>query len=315
MPHIPVLLDEIVSWINPRPGGRYLDGTLGLGGHTRALLQHCRGKAEILGIDRDLQTLNQAEKSLQDISGKIIFAHTSFGLFENVLREIGWSQVDGALLDLGVSSMQIDQSERGFSFLQDGPLDMRMDPSSGTPPAKRLVNTCSVYELKDIISRLGEDPLAGRIARAIADARQIRTIETTLELADIVSKAYPAKMRATARNHPATRTFQALRMAVNKELEDLSDFLAAIPGRLTPGARVAVISFHSLEDRLVKQAFRRESKDCGAPCGCSPPDPSRRATKKKSAIQEAAAPSSEWPNVLHLRMEALPGRFCWLFWP
>ncbi|NCC25067.1 MAG: 16S rRNA (cytosine(1402)-N(4))-methyltransferase RsmH [Deltaproteobacteria bacterium] len=269
MAHIPVLLEQIVSWIAPRAGGRYMDGTLGLGGHTRALIEAANGEAEVLGIDRDLKTLERAQSNLADVSDQIIFAHASFAHFEDVLAEIGWRSLDGAILDLGVSSMQLDEAERGFSFLQNGPLDMRMDPSSGLAPASRLVNLTPVHELKRIIAEYGEEPLAGRIARAIVDARRVRPLETTVELAEVILKAYPAKIRAKSRNHPATRTFQALRIAVNRELDELDKFLGRIPARLNPGARMAVISFHSLEDRRVKHAFRRESKGCI----CPPHDP------------------------------------------
>jgi S-adenosyl-methyltransferase MraW len=180
------------------------------------------------------------------------------------LADVGWDGLDFILADIGVSSLQIDRAERGFSFLADGPLDMRMDPGQGRS-AEVLVNESPVTLLKDIIRDYGEDPMAGRIARAIDDARAQKRIESTLELARIVERAYPAKWRATSRNHPATRTFQALRMTVNNELGELETFLRKAVGLLRPGGRVAVITFHSLEDRMVKHFFRDEATGCRCP--------------------------------------------------
>jgi 16S rRNA (cytosine1402-N4)-methyltransferase len=193
------------------------------------------------------------------------FEHLPFSRFEDALDEAGWDEADGVVADLGVSSMQLDQSARGFSFLSDGPLDMRMDPDAGLEPASRLVNRASAERLKQILREYGEEPMCGRIARAIVNARAEAPIETTARLAGIVERAYPAKWRRTARTHPATRTFQALRIAVNDELGELSEFLARIPSRLKPGGRVAIISFHSLEDRMVKRAFRDMARDCVCP--------------------------------------------------
>jgi 16S rRNA (cytosine1402-N4)-methyltransferase len=263
--HKSVLLEEVANWLSPVPGGRYLDATLGLGGHSMELLERTAGKIEIVGLDRDRQALEQAEKRLASYRGKVCFAHLPFSRFEDALDEAGWDAVDGAVADLGVSSMQLDQSVRGFSFLADGPLDMRMDPDSGLEPASRLVNRASAERLKQILREYGEEPMCGRIARAIVKARGDAPIETTSRLADIVERAYPAKWRRTARTHPATRTFQALRIAVNDELGELSEFLERIPGRFKPGGRVAVISFHSLEDRMVKRSFRDMARDCTCP--------------------------------------------------
>ncbi|MDL2307921.1 16S rRNA (cytosine(1402)-N(4))-methyltransferase RsmH, partial [Desulfovibrio sp. OttesenSCG-928-C06] len=209
----------------------------------------------------------------------------AFADFEDALDELGWDYIDGALVDLGVSSLQLDKPERGFSFLHDGPLDMRMNPNGGHEPAAALVNRATVQRLKEIIEIYGEEPQAGRIARAIDDARSAKPIETTLELASIVENAYPPKWRATARNHPATRTFQALRLVVNEELAQLEAFLERIVPRLAPGGRVAVISFHSLEDRIVKHFFRTASTGCLCPpsilhCRCGHEASLRLVTKK-----------------------------------
>lgn len=268
--HAPVMLREVLDFLAPRPGGRYLDGTLGLAGHAQAVLDAAdsanQGEAkpaELMGLDRDAASLAIARERLARFGERVKTRHMAFSDFETALDEAGWGTLDGALVDLGVSSPQLDEAHRGFSFLRDGPLDMRMDPSGSTgggpPPASRLVNEASFERLCRIIGDLGEEPMAGRIARAIVEARDEAPIESTLQLAAIVSRAYPAKWRATARNHPATRTFQALRMAVNRELEELETFLGRIVDRLAIGGRVAVISFHSLEDRAVKLAFRAES--------------------------------------------------------
>lgn len=263
--HVSVLLNEVIDYLDPKPGGYYLDGTLGLAGHSEALLKRTEGKAHLLGIDRDLDTLERARKRLEPFGDNVVTAHARFSEFEMVLRDVNWDELDGALLDIGVSSMQIDQPERGFSFKTEGPLDMRMDPSGGMPPASSIVNKASYEKIKFIIGRYGEDPMCGRIAKAILEARSVAPIETTTHLASIVERAYPAKWRAKSRNHPATRTFQALRMVVNSELEELEAFLKRILDRLRPGGRLAVITFHSLEDRMVKHMFKEESTGCICP--------------------------------------------------
>lgn len=263
--HIPVLRDEVISYLAPKPGGKYLDGTLGMGGHTEAILKAAGEGAQVLGCDRDREAIALASQRLEPFEGRVHFAHSRFSQFETALADIGWDSLDGAMIDIGVSSLQIDDPERGFSFLEDGPLDMRMGTLGDGTTASSLVNRASLEKLKRIIGKYGEDPMGGRISRAIIDAREKKPIETTLELAKIVEDAYPAKMRAKARLHPATRTFQALRMEVNQELQELEGFLEAILPYLKPGARVAVISFHSLEDRIVKRFFREEAKGCLCP--------------------------------------------------
>ena len=263
--HVPVLLQEVLDALDPQPGGRYLDGTLGLGGHARAVLERAGEGARLLGLDRDGEALALAQERLAPFGDRVAQAQSSYSRFGDVLDELGWDLVDGVLLDLGVSSLQLDGAERGFSFLHDGPLDMRMGSAFGAAPASSLVNKGSFQRIKWVIARYGEEPLAGRIARAIVEARREEPIETTSRLAAIVERAYPAKMRAKARNHPATRTFQALRMEVNQELEELQTFLGEVPARLRAGGRIVIISFHSLEDRIVKRAFRAEAKGCVCP--------------------------------------------------
>ncbi|MFV0423345.1 16S rRNA (cytosine(1402)-N(4))-methyltransferase RsmH [Oleidesulfovibrio sp.] len=263
--HVPVLLDEVLQYLSPAQGGYYLDGTLGLGGHSEAIMRQCDGNAHLLGLDRDRSALAMAAQRLAPFGDRVTTRYACYSQFDEVMDELGWTGLDGALIDIGVSSMQIDTPERGFSFYADGPLDMRMDTSGGMPAASELVNKASYESLKEIIDKYGEDPMAGRIARAILDARARNPIETTARLAEVVEQAYPAKWRAKARNHPATRTFQALRMAVNGELEELETYLQKIIARMNPGGRIVVITFHSLEDRLVKNVFRDEAKGCLCP--------------------------------------------------
>lgn len=283
--HIPVLLREVVDFLAPKKGGWYLDGTLGLGGHSEAILKAVDGDAHLMGLDRDTRALECAARRLTRFGNAVCVEHSQYSNFSAVLNEHGWPLLDGALIDIGVSSMQLDTPERGFSFVHDGPLDMRMNPEGGEAPASALVNRGSFEMLKRIIAEFGEEPLSGRIARAIVDRRAQGPIESTSELAEVVSRAYPAKWRATARNHPATRTFQALRIAVNKELEELEHFLGAIVHYLKPGARVAVITFHSLEDRIVKNAFRTAATPCVCPphvpvCVCGHKQTLRIITRK-----------------------------------
>ncbi len=273
-----------------------LDATLGLGGHSLAVLGLTGGKVDILGLDRDQSAIDRATANLSVYPGALTTCRMRFSHFPDALAEVGWESVDMALADVGVSSPQLDEAERGFSFIADGPLDMRMGVEDGAEPAENIVNNWSFERLRDMIRQYGEEPQAGRIARAIVYEREKKPITGTLELAALVERAYPAKWRATARNHPATRTFQALRMAVNQELEELKDFLDRIVDYLTPGGRVAVISFHSLEDRLVKTAFKLEASGCLCPprqpyCTCGHSPRVRILTKKPlvPTPEEAAA--------------------------
>lgn len=285
--HLPVMPEEVIEWLAPKPGARIVDGTLGLGGHTLALMQALGGRLEILGLDRDREVLDMARSRIRDAgyAGQVVLAHEQFSDMAEVLERLGWPSVDGVLLDLGVSSLQLDRRQRGFSFLEDGPLDMRMNSEQGGRTAGDLVNSASHEELKRIIRDYGEEPMAGRIASRIVKVREERSIEGTQELAGLVARAYPAKRRAKSRHHPATKTFQALRMAVNQELEELSRVLGIVPQVLKPGGRMVVIAFHSLEDRLVKQAFKREAARCVCPphqdlCTCDHRPGMRILTKK-----------------------------------
>ena len=251
--HLSVMLNEVLAALAPRRGGRYVDGTIGGGGHTRAIIEAVGSECQILGLDRDPETIAHLEQTLRPSFPHLILRQANFSQVESILNEIGWKTVDGMILDLGVSSFQLDQSGRGFTFQKDEPLDMRMDPESGQP-ASDLVNHLSEKELADLIFELGEDRASRRIARAIVWARQRQRFETSGQLADVVRRALYRPGRPP-RIDPATRTFQALRLAVNGELDHLAAFLESVPDCLGIGGRVAVISFHSLEDRLVKRAW------------------------------------------------------------
>jgi 16S rRNA (cytosine1402-N4)-methyltransferase len=271
--HVSVLLHEVLDALAPHPDGRYLDGTLGLAGHSSALMDRTGGKALLCGLDRDPQALERAAERLAPYGDHCRLFSLEYASFAEALDALGWDTVDGAMLDIGVSSLQLDVTSRGFSLHGDAPLDMRMDMGSLSHPLREgwmqsaytVVNQADIHTLRHLIETYGEDPQAARIARAIVDARQTAPIERTSQLADIVTKAYPAKWRAAARNHPATRTFQAIRMVVNDELGQLERFLDAILPRLSYGGRLAIISFHSLEDRIVKQKFKIWSTDCLCP--------------------------------------------------
>jgi len=246
--HDPVLLEESVLFLRPERGGTYVDCTLGLGGHTEALVS--RGAARVIGIDRDAEALAIAKERLGPVAGRVELVHADYRTLPAVLSKRGITAVDGILADLGVSSLQFESEGRGFSFRRDEPLDMRMDRSSG-PTAADLVNAARETELADVIFRYGEDRQSRRIARAIVASRPVTT---TGALAAIVRRAIPG--RGWQRIDPATRTFQALRIWVNGELEDLDTFVRRAAGHLAPAARLCVISFHSLEDRIVKHTMR-----------------------------------------------------------
>lgn len=267
--HLPVLRGEVTEIISPFPGGKYLDGTLGLGGHALALLQACP-EIEICGLDRDVQALSMARERLLPYGNRVHFFHSRFSRFSEALTELGLGKINGALLDLGVSSLQLDSAERGFSFRKNGPLDMRMNQLDPGKTAADFVNRSSFEELKQIFQIYGEDPQAAKIARTIVEARQKTPLEDTLTLAGLVRASYPRSWRHNSRNHPATRAFQGLRIAVNSEVEELRSFLEQILPWLAPGGKLAIISFHSIEDRIVKNTFREWAKGgaggCGAPC-------------------------------------------------
>jgi 16S rRNA (cytosine1402-N4)-methyltransferase len=261
--HVPVMVAEVVAWLRPRPGACLVDATVGLGGHATALLEAAPG-ARLLALDRDPAALARAGARLPPERTHVRQAH--FADLPLVLPTLGWSAADAVLLDLGVSSLQLDDPRRGFSFRADGPLDMRMDPRSELDAAA-VVNTWSEGELARVIAAYGEEPRARRVARAIVRARPVRS---TGELAAIVAAVLP---RGRSGRHPATRTFQAIRVAVNGELGGLAGFLETGWTLLRPGGRLAILAYHSLEDRLVKTAFLRWAAACLCPpemvgCAC-----------------------------------------------
>jgi 16S rRNA (cytosine1402-N4)-methyltransferase len=251
--HIPVLPQEVLDWLRPRPGGTYLDGTLGLGGHAGLILRQCGPDGRLFGFEWDAQAAALAAARLADFGGRFQLVPASYAemLAECQARNIG--PLDGILLDLGVSSLQFDSPERGFSFQSDAPLDMRMN-SSQPVTAAELISSLSPDELADIFYNYGEERQARRIARFVAEARLRGPVSSTRQLAEIVRQAVPVKYQPK-NIHPATKVFQALRIAVNRELDNLAKALADTPQLLAPGGRLCVITFHSLEDRMVKQAF------------------------------------------------------------
>lgn len=254
MLHKPVLYQEIIHALGPQRGGRYVDCTLGAGGHARGILEACAPDGLLLGLDVDPQALALARETLAPYEGRVRLVQASHITLSEQLAAAGWDAVDGILLDLGASSMQFDSAERGFSFTQDGPLDMRFGPHV-LQSAADLVNSLPEKDLADLIFEYGEDRESRKIARAIVEHRPLHT---TRELVAVIEKASP---RRGNRLHPATRTFQALRIAVNDELAAVEKTLPQAVASLRPGGRCAVISFHSLEDRIVKDFFRDQSRD------------------------------------------------------
>ncbi len=253
--HESVLADEVIEVLGPRPGMRYVDGTIGGGGHAARILEASAPDGALIGLDRDPDALDAARVRLEPFGDRVTLVHARFGELQSVLSALSVPQVDGILVDLGVSSPQLDVAERGFSFTKVGPLDMRMDTTQGDTLAELLRRT-PTDELRDIIRDYGEERYAGRIARAIHEAIRADAGLSTADLARVIARAMPPGAARRDRIDPATRTFQALRIAVNDELGELERFLAVFPDLLLSGGRCAVISFHSLEDRPVKERLR-----------------------------------------------------------
>ncbi len=287
--HQSVMPGEVLHWLQPRPGGIYLDGTLGGGGHARLILDNAPD-SRLIGLDRDPAALRAAACRLEDYAGRITLRHAAFARAAEVVAELGVEKLDGMLLDLGVSSHQLDTPERGFSFQHDAPLDMRMDPGAGETAAD-FIARAEESELVRIFFDYGEERYARRIARAIVRRRERQAPATTADLAQLVRAAVPGGRRP-ARIHPATRVFQALRIQVNDELEQLREGLTRGIELLRPGGRMVVISFHSLEDRIVKQLFRDKARGCVCPprlpvCQCHQVPTVKVLTKK--GVKAAAA--------------------------
>ena len=297
--HQPVLYHEIIHALQPKNAGHYVDGTLGAGGHARGILEACTPEGRLLGLDVDPQALALARENLAPYGQRARLLQASYDSLAETLRELGWKKVDGILLDLGLSSMQLDTPERGFSFQQDAPLDMRFDPASPTSAAD-LVNSLPQDDLADLIYRYGEERASRRIAQAIVKARPLRT---TRQLAAAIEAVSPRKGHI----HPATKTFQALRIAVNEELDRVENVLPQAVAALKSGGRLAIISFHSLEDRIVKEYFRRESRDCICPprqpvCTCGHKATLKEITRKPITPGEAESAANPRSRSAKLRI-------------
>ena len=261
--HVTVLREETVQLLDAGAGGRFVDATIGLGGHSEAILNASRDNT-VIGIDQDEAAVQLAAERLKDYGERISIYHSNFANIKDVLRRAGVSEVDGIIADLGVSSLQLDSENRGFSFRFDAPLDMRMDPNSGEPTAAELLETLSETEIANIIYRFGEERFSRRIARRIVERRAAGSpVTTTAELARLIEKS--VRRSPKDKIHPATRTFQALRIAVNREIEILDQFIVDAVSVLKIEGRLAIITFHSLEDRIVKQTFQRLAGRCFCP--------------------------------------------------
>ena len=261
--HVSVLLNETLEGLAIKPNGTYVDCTLGGGGHSHAIGERLSSEGMIIGLDQDVAALEAASQRLSDLACRVKVIKTNFSNLKQALHEAGIDKVDGFVFDLGVSSHQLDTAERGFSYMQDGPLDMRMN-QSGTLTAETIVNTYSGEDLYRIIWEYGEERWAKRIVQFILEAREEAPIMTTFQLVDIIKRAIPAKARQEG-PHPAKRTFQALRIEVNQELQILHDAFVDAVSMLQVGGRIAVITFHSLEDRITKQTFKELAQGCTCP--------------------------------------------------
>lgn len=261
--HVPVMLGECLDGLKIKADGVYVDGTVGGGGHSSEIVKRLSDKGRLICFDKDEDALKASGARLADFKDRVTFVHDDYKNMPEHLNEMGVGKVDGILLDLGVSSYQLDNAERGFSYMKDAPLDMRMDRSQRVS-AYEVVNTYGEDEIAKILFDYGEEKLARAIARKIVNRRSEKPIETTLELAKIVEDTYPAKTRWKY-GHPAKRTFQAIRIEVNDELSSLGEAITAMARRLEKGGRMAVITFHSLEDRIVKTAFKELSLACTCP--------------------------------------------------
>ncbi len=291
--HISVLLNETIEQLNINPDGIYVDGTLGGAGHSSKIAQRLSDKGRLIGIDQDDAAIETATERLSVFGDKVTIVRSNYCEIKNVLNELGIEKVDGILLDLGVSSYQLDTAERGFSYMEDAPLDMRMDRRQEMT-AKNIVNEYSESELFHMIRDYGEDKFAKNIAKHIVNARKVKPIETTKELTEIIKAAIPMKVRAVG-GHPAKRTFQAIRIELNQELTVLKQSLDEMIDLLNPHGRLCIITFHSLEDRIVKQNFKKNEN----PCTCPPDFPvcvCGNKSKGKVITRKPILPSEEELN-------------------
>jgi len=283
--HIPVLFDEVMEWMDPQPDGVYADGTLGGGGHSGEILNRL-STGHLYAVDRDMDAIEHCSQKFGSVSEKVTLIHRNYASFGDIIVEYGINRLDGVCMDLGVSSHQLDLSERGFSYMKDAPLDMRMNREDALS-AYDVVNGYSRDELKRILYQYGEETFAPKIASEIDKQRQIKPIETTLELSEIIKNALPPKAREGG-HHPAKKSFQAIRIAVNGELDAIEPAIRSAVDALSPGGRIAVITFHSLEDRIVKQTFADLEKGCTCPkdfpvCVCGK-KPQLRAVNRKPIL-------------------------------
>lgn len=284
--HVPVLFEEALDALNVSPSGIYMDGTFGRGGHSGAIMQRLGDEGRLLAIDKDLEAVTYAKERFGE-DKRFLIKHGSFAMLEQLAQQSGVAgKVDGLLLDLGVSSPQLDDPERGFSFLRDGPLDMRMDTSSGMSASQWLA-VAEGKEIARVLKEYGDERFARRIARAIVDARQQQPIVTTGQLAAIIEQASPTRERE---KHPATRSFQAIRIYINRELEDLQQCLEQSLDVLAPGGRLVVVSFHSLEDRIVKRFIRDCARGDDFPVGL--PVTQEQLKQKLQAVGKARYPAA-----------------------
>lgn len=293
-PHRPVFVHEVVEYLVAAPGGIYVDGTVGMGGHSVAIGKSIHEKGRLICLDRDPDAVSLSKKRLVFLGERACVIKASYADLDTVLKRLKFNAVDGVLLDLGMSSSQLERSGRGFSFSRNEPLDMRMDPDDELT-AHHFVNNLSLSDLEKILRDYGEEHKAKMIARAIVSARRKEPIETSIQLALLINSTFPPPLRSKSR-HPATKTFQALRIAVNKELYNLETFLNKAPSLIMKGGRLVILSYHSLEDRLVKQAMTKWERGCSCPpdlpqCGCGKVPLFRRLFKKglkpsQSEIQE-----------------------------
>lgn len=287
--HISVLLNECIESLNIKPDGIYVDGTLGGAGHSYEICKRLT-TGRLIGIDQDMNAINAATKRLEEFKDKVTLVHSNFSNIKKVFEDLGIEKADGFLLDIGVSSHQLDEAERGFSYMQDAPLDMRMDTSRSLS-AYEVVNEYSEKELNDIIFEYGEERWAKRIAEFIVAERKVKPITTTYELVDVIKKAVPKGARKDG-PHPAKRTFQAIRIEVNGELDVLKTAINDMTDLLNPKGRLAIITFHSLEDRIVKNEFRKQENPCTCPrefpvCMCN------KVSKGKVITRKPILPSEE----------------------
>lgn len=302
--HKPVLLDECLAALNIKPGGTYLDGTLGRAGHSLEILRRLT-TGRLIGIDRDMTAIEAAKERLAAFGDRVTLVHGNFRDLGDILRDLGVDKLDGMLFDLGVSSPQLDEPGRGFSYMHDAPLDMRMDAAAALD-AKQVVNQWSYEELRRILYEYGEERYAPQIARAIVRRREERPVGTTGELVEIIRSAMPAQA-LREKQHPAKRSFQAIRIAVNGELEALPPMLEAAAEALAPGGRLAVITFHSLEDRIVKQTLRTLATGCTCPpefpvCVCGKKPKLKLVTRKP--VVAAPAELEENPRARSAKLRA-----------